>query len=232
MDISEKIVELIRENRISTTEVADALGKTGSLLGVTSLNRLESAVGKIKVITPFRDSNYLVHKEAELISPGDVVYIKPIEFSNVAIFGELVAKYCLLYRGAAAIVVEGPVRDTERLIRDGYPIWCMGSNPVGAVNIDTGKDFIANSQIVNQFEGGVAVCDEGGVVLIPNSAMSTTTLQKLKKIELVEDIWKYCLNTLKWSTYDIVVKKRYEYDQEAIPKKFIDELRELEIDGE
>ena len=44
MILRENIISLIKTNRISTTEVSDALGKKGGLLGVKPLNRGKFAV--------------------------------------------------------------------------------------------------------------------------------------------------------------------------------------------
>lgn len=222
MTIQHELVDLIRRNRISTTEVADALDKSGSLPGVMPLSGLQKATGPIRVITPAFDSNFAVHRDIIGIEPGDVVLIEPIQFSDVAVFGELIAKYCILYKQAAGIVVNGNVRDTARLIRDGYPIWCTGSNPVGAQNTYKGEDSNLSSPIVDKYDGGVAVCDEGGVVLIPAEDVNQAMLTKLQKIEAIEDLWHYCLNTLKWNTYEIVVLQRYRYDTDEIPSTLLE----------
>lgn len=222
MDIALEIADLIRRNRISTTEVADALGKKGSVLGVTPLNALKYAVGRIRIVTPVDDSNYLLHREIQNIEPGEILFVRPQGFSEVAVFGDLVAKYVLLYRQASAIVVEGNVRDTSRLVREGYAIWCHGSNPVGAINISTREDDEYPSL---QNPEGIAVCDQGGVVIISEAECNLETLGKLRYIEALEDMWQYCLNTLKWSTFDIVVQKRYLTDTRDIPPELLRAIR-------
>lgn len=227
MNLESEIVELIRKNRISTTEIADALGKTGSLPGLLPLNSLKYAVGKVRLIEPMNDSNYILHQELEAVEPGEVIHIRPIGFSDVAVFGDLVAKYTLLYKQAAAIVVEGNVRDTARLVREQYPIWCMSSNPVGAVNFKTHSEETQVGSEQSRINGGIAVCDEGGVVIIPANLINSNLSKKLQHIEALEDLWHYCLNTLKWSTYDIVVKKRYLEDSEDIPSSLLDSINQL-----
>lgn len=228
MDLETEIVDLIRKNRISTTEIADALGKTGSVPGVFPLNSLKYAVGKIRWIRPLNDSNFILHKELENVQPGEVVYVRPLNFSNVAVFGDLVAKYTLLYKQASAIVVEGNVRDTARLVREQYPIWCMSSNPVGAVNFQTHSEVELSSVLDGETYGGIAICDEGGVVVIPKKAINEDLSKKLHHIEALEDLWHYCLNTLKWSTYDIVVKKRYLEEGQDIPISLLASITSLE----
>lgn len=228
MDLEAEIVDLIRKNRISTTEIADALGKTGSVPGVFPLNPLKYAVGKIRWIMPMNDSNFVLHRELENVQPGEIVYIRPLNFSNVAVFGDLVAKYALLYRQAAAIVVEGNVRDTARLVREQYPIWCVSSNPVGAVNFQTHSEEELSGALGAMTHGGIAICDEGGVVVIPKNAIDLVLSKKLQQIEALEDLWHYCLNTLKWSTFDIVVRKRYLEEGQDIPISLLASITSFE----
>jgi len=220
MVIRENIISLIKTNRISTTEVSDALGKKGGLLGVKPLNRGKFAVGEIFQCNPRNDSNYEVHKSIQSVKQNNIVLITPSNFTEVAVFGDLVAKYCLLYKQAAAIVVNGNVRDVARLIKEDYKIWSQGINPVGAVN-----DNILNPAGVNDglkdLTGGIAVCDDGGVVVIEAQEITTKTYDSLVRIEALEDLWQYCLNTLKWSTMDIVVNKRYCKDQQNIPSSLL-----------
>jgi 4-hydroxy-4-methyl-2-oxoglutarate aldolase len=225
MDIALEIADLIRRNRISTTEVADALGKKGGVLGINPLNSLKYAVGRIRLVTPVDDSNYLLHREIQYVEPGEILFVRPQDFTEVAVFGDLVAKYVLLYRQAAAIVVEGNVRDTSRLVKEGYAIWCRGSNPVGAINSSTRVEV---EYPATQSTGGIAVCDEGGVVIISEAECNPVTLRKLRYIEALEDMWQYCLNTLKWSTYDIVVQKKYLTDTRDIPPGLLRAIREAE----
>ncbi len=225
MEIALEIADLIRRNRISTTEVADALGKKGSILGVNPMNSLKYAVGRVRLITPVDDSNYLLHREIQDVEPGEIVFVKPQNFTEVAVFGDLVAKYVLLYRQAAAIVVDGNVRDTARLVREGYAIWCRGSNPVGAINSST---RVETDYPPVQGSHGIAVCDEGGVVIISEDECNAKTLARLRHIEALEDMWQYCLNTLKWSTFEIVVEKRYLIETRDIPPELLRAITELE----
>lgn len=220
MAIREDIISLIKTNRISTTEVSDALGKKGGLLGVKPLNRGKFAVGEIFHCNPRNDSNYEVHQSIQSIKPREIILVSPSNFTEVAVFGDLVAKYCLLYKQAEAIVVNGNVRDVARLLKEDYKIWSKGINPVGAVN----NNILDSANISDNFidlSGGIAVCDDGGVVIIEAQEITTKTYESLVRIEALEDLWQYCLNTLKWSTLEIVVNKRYHHDQQNIPSSLL-----------
>ena len=48
MDIREKIIDYIDTNKVSTTEVADCLGKKGVLEDIMPVNVGQFCVGKIK----------------------------------------------------------------------------------------------------------------------------------------------------------------------------------------
>ena len=52
--------------------------------------------------------------------------------------------------------------------------------------------------------------------------------ERLERIELQEDIWKYCLDTLKWDTKKIVCERAYLDSQDQLPppqQKTLERLR-------
>ena len=77
------------------------------------------------------------------------------------------------------------------------------------------------------YEGAVMVCDDSGVVMIPKEKITGQLLTKLNFIEFQEDIWFYCLDTLKMSTFDIVCRKKY-LDGELLDRKLLDKLEEFQ----
>ena len=114
MESKEKIIEYITKNRVSTTEVADCLGKTGVVENVFPLNRGHFAVGEVQYLYAIQDSNWTVHEDldAEPVS-GKVIFIDAIDVHNRAVIGDLVSKYILLYMGNKAVVCTGRMRDAH-----------------------------------------------------------------------------------------------------------------------
>ena len=47
-DITDEIIDYLIRNRVSTTEVTDAMGKTGVMPGLYPINRGQYKAGKIK----------------------------------------------------------------------------------------------------------------------------------------------------------------------------------------
>lgn len=227
--IAQKIIDTIKLNRISTTEVADALGKKGVLPGLLPVTNDMHCVGPVRTVFTAYDSNYGIHDQVRAVEPGEVVVVYAHECEGRAIFGDLVSKFITLYRRAAAVAVNGLVRDAARLRRERYPVWSTGVTPLGCYNVK-GDAFPADleASIRAEVEGGIAVCDDGGVVIIPAANVNEDMLERLEKIELQEDIWFYCLNVLKWDTKKIVVDRDYLTERDKLPAAFRDALATLE----
>lgn len=223
-----EIIRYIRRNRVSTTEVADALGKQGVLPALTPLSSDQFKVGRVRCVFTAHDSNQALHEQIRHVQEDEIVLLFSHACDGRALLGDLIARYILLYRGAQAMVVDGLVRDASRLRRERYPIWARGATPLGCYNIPA-EPFPKKleAEIRVRYEGGVAVCDDGGVTVIPKSRLNADMLERLERIELQEDVWYYCLNTLKWDTKKIVCDKAYLKDRHQLPAAYRDALRRL-----
>lgn len=221
MSIENEIIDYLIRNRISTTEVADCLGKSGAVEGVKAVNRGHYAAGKVKWIYAYGESNWTVHEQISNIEENSIVLFEAFDCGERAIFGELVSKYLLLYCQCKALVVMGNIRDAAGLIRENYPIWAYGFNPVGCFNRKPSTEYSINTIKTHRkkYDDTLAVCDDCGVVLIPRQCVNQEFLQKLKKIEEQEDIWFDRLDHYKESTFEIVCKQRYLQDEAYMRRK-------------
>lgn len=209
--MKQQIIDFIRRNRVSTTEVADCLGKKGVLENVMPINHGHFRVGNVKWVYAHAESNWDVHEQIVSTEENDIVFIEAFDCKHRAIIGELVCKYILLYRQASAIICNAKFRDAGALLRENYPIWCTGFTPVGCFN--TKPDKLLDAKIIEQhksmYDGAIAVCDDCGVVVIPKELHTEEFLQKLVRIEEQEDIWFNRLDHYKENTFDIVCLKKY-----------------------
>lgn len=226
----QKALDLIESNRISSTEIGDVLGKKGQIENVHPLNSGLFVAGEVRVVYAINDSNYEVHKQlAESEDFADkIVFIYNVDCSR-SIFGDLVSKYIFLYKRAKAIVVNGKLRDAHTLIKENYPIWLSGVSPIGCVNYVNGPDIDQSllEDIKEKYNGSIMVCDDSGVVMIPKEKIDEKLLTRLKFIEIQEDIWFYCVDTLKMSTYDTVCLKKY-LKEDLIDKSLLHQLEEFQ----
>ncbi len=214
-DIIYRIIEYIETNKVSTTEVADCLGKSGVVPDIYPIKHGLFRVGKVKWVYAFNESNWEVHEQVRDVQRGDIVYIECFDCKERAVIGELVSKFILLYRRGAAIVTNGRMRDAHRLIKGNYSVWCKGFSPVGCFNTKNETPF--DEKIIKsrkeEFDGAVMVCDDSGVVLIPKEQLTEEFYEKLEKIEEQEDIWFDCIDRRKWDTFDTVCLKKYRDDK-------------------
>ena len=211
MKMRDKIIEYIKCNRVSTTEVADCLGKTGVIPDVMPIRSGYFQVGKVKWVYAFDESNWSVHEQITNTEKEDIVLIDTFGCNGRAVIGELVSKYILLYRQASAIVALAPMRDAAALLKENYPIWCKGFNPVWWFNKKSNNfpqgDILKEHK--EKYDGAIAVCDDCGVVLIPKEFHDENFYQKLEAIEEQEDIWFERLDRFKENTFEIVCLKKY-----------------------
>ena len=209
--MKEKIIDYIRRNRVSTTEVADCMGKSGVIENVMPINKGHFKVGNVKWVYAYNESNWDVHEQIISTKEGDIVFIEAFECKNRAIFGELVSKYLLLYLQANAIVCGGKMRDAPPLLRENYPIWCTGFTPIGCFNSkpEVSFDPVIYKEHKEKYDGSIAVCDDCGAVAIPKNLHTQEFYEKLIHIEMQEDIWFDRLDRKKESTFEIVCLKTY-----------------------
>lgn len=229
MSIKDEIISVIKNNRISSVEVADALGKSGVIEGPKPLVPRKFVVGEVKYIYGHSRSNWPIHEQGEKVENGGILYVDTFECYNQAAFGDIVAKYFILYKEFDGIVVNGLMRDIHALIKQDYPVWALDVTPLGCYNkkVEPSPEIVAQAEKNRaELEGGVMVADDSGVTLIKKELLNEQTLKKLHFIELQEDIWYYCLDTLKWSTYKTICEKAYLTDPDVLPEVLRRKLEE------
>lgn len=206
-----KILEYIRINRVSSTQVADSLGKTGELEpGLKPILPGSRAAGFVHYAPALYGTNWYTHKYLRDVQPNTVVYVEVSNCDGRAVFGSLVSKYLLLYRQVAGIVVGGLVRDVHQMIKERYPIWCHGFTPIGCVNQEIDYDEALILKRKEFYEGSIIVADDTGATIIHKDQLTEELFHKLEFMEEQEDIWFDCIDRLKWDTFDTVCLKKYK----------------------
>ncbi len=229
-NIEHQIIEIIERNRISSTEVADALNKKGVIHGLQPVNLGKHITGKIKYVYAFDESNWPLHEQIQDIEEDVILFVDAFNCNNKAIFGDLVAKYLILYKRVRAIVVNGLLRDVPNLRKHGYPIWYLGTTPLGCYNIPVELTKNTENEMNTRrmfFEGGILTCDDSGCTLIEKNLIAEDILKRLELIELQEDIWFFCIDTLKWSTYETVCLKNYLNNPDVLPPILKEKVKQI-----
>lgn len=215
MTIQESIIDKVKRNRISTTEVADCLGKKGVVPGVFPLNRGHFRCGPVFWTYACNECNWEFHEQIRDFPEDCILLTETFNCNGKAVFGSLVSKFLMLYRQASAIVVMGKLRDIPHLLKENWPVWYEGGTPIGCYNrksceaMDTG--LIEQRKAF--YNGSIAVCDDSGVVVIPKEQHNQEFIEKLDHIEQQEDTWFDCIDRLKWDTFRTVCLKEYEDEE-------------------
>lgn len=210
MELIDSIIEYIEKNRVSSTEVADCLGKTGLLdPKLKPILPKKRSVGKVFYAPSFNGSNWYTHYFLQNAPEDHIILIEGINCGEKSIIGSLVAKYTMLYKRAKGIISLATLRDAHTLIKEEYPIWSYGFSPIGLEKVDNGINEEIYQQRKAEFDDAIIVADDCGVVLVKKEQLTEDFLQALKNIEEQEDIWFDCLDRLKYSTFEIVCQKKY-----------------------
>jgi len=226
----ELILEDIKTNRISSTEIADALGKAGVLPELKPLNKGKYVAAKVFYVYTWAQSNWPLHEQIQRAPRGSIVYVDSFDCDSRAVLGDLVAKQLFIYQKVSALVVNGNIRDAHRLIKEDYPIWSLGATPLGCHNKKVPLDNTTSIKAKlrsDLFANSILVADDSGCTLIQNDRINNELARALAHIELQEDIWYYCLDTLKMSTFEIICEKQYLYTPDLLPPSLISKLNLL-----
>ncbi len=230
----ESLLEQISINKISSVEVADALKKTGVLNGVHPINHGKYVVGQVYYVCTWLESNWPLHDQIQEVPSGSVVFVDVYECNDRAVLGDIVCKQLFTYQRVQGLVVNGYVRDAHRLIKEDYPIWSKGVTPLGCFNTSKEpnkevKKFMLERKRI--FDQALLVADDSGCTLIQKENQDALLLNSLQHIELQEDIWYYCLDTLKMNSYQIICLKKYIEDTSLLPPVLLDRLQNLHSSG-
>ena len=91
MSYTSKIIDFCISNRVSTTEVADALGKSGVVPKVQAVSLNKFCVGPVRTVFTANNSNYAVHDQIRDVQKGEVVIIFAHNCNDRAIIGDLIS---------------------------------------------------------------------------------------------------------------------------------------------
>jgi regulator of RNase E activity RraA len=194
------LLETIKSLDLGSSEIADALGKTGSL-EVQPINSGKKVYGECYYVPAFENTNWDVHEKIQFIPEKAVAVIVGIN-TDRAIIGDLVCEYLFEFKKVTAVVVVGKIRDIQTIKDRNWPVWCRGFSPIAAFNKkDLPSETSTCQSIVwkEVLENTIAICDETGVVVIKKNF----PIENIIAISEKEKFWHEQLKLGK-STFEIV----------------------------
>jgi 4-hydroxy-4-methyl-2-oxoglutarate aldolase len=131
-----ELAELARLGTATVHEAADRARVVDvALIQVVPGSR---AAGAARTVLCGQDDNLMVHAAMARLQPGEVLVLSMPEPAPVALVGDLLATQAQV-RGAAAILVDAAVRDSEELTAMGLPIWARWIRSRGATKDVVGE---------------------------------------------------------------------------------------------
>jgi 4-hydroxy-4-methyl-2-oxoglutarate aldolase len=153
--------------RLGSATVYEASGREGMVdLSFEQVIPGSRAAGPARTVRCGQGDNLMVHAVMERVEPGEVVVLTMPEPEPVALVGELLATQAAR-RGAAALLVDAAVRDTEQLRELGLPVWARWVRVRGAEKAAVGSiDEPVEVGGAKIRPGDAVVLDADGVVAV------------------------------------------------------------------
>jgi 4-hydroxy-4-methyl-2-oxoglutarate aldolase len=150
--------------RLGSATVYEASGREGLVdVELRQIVPGSRACGRARTVRCGQDDNLMVHAAMARLQAGEVLVLTMPEPAPVALVGDLLATQAQV-RGAAAILVDAAVRDSEELAGMGLPVWARWIRTRGAT-----KDVVGDLDVPVSV-GGQAIRPGDLVVLDADGA--------------------------------------------------------------
>lgn len=107
----------------------------------------------------------------EAVQPGDVLVVQAYGSRFSGCLGDILVRY-FIRQGGAGIVVDGSIRDAERIRALGIPVWCRGTTPHYASQSELAPWAYDVPVAVGGslcMPGDLIVADDDGPVVVPQA---------------------------------------------------------------
>jgi 4-hydroxy-4-methyl-2-oxoglutarate aldolase len=151
--------------RLGSATVFEASGREGLIdLDLHQVIPGSRAAGPARTVRCGQDDILMVHAAIDAVETGDVLVLTMPEPRPVALIGELLATQAK-GQGAAAVLIDAAVRDTEELRELGLPVWARWIRVQGAARTEVGEIDVPIEV------GGAAISPGDAVVLDADGAV-------------------------------------------------------------
>lgn len=168
--------------RLGTATVYEAAGRRGLVdapwIQVVPGSR---AAGPARTVLCGQGDNLMMHAAMAAVQPGDVLVVSMPEPESVALMGDLLATQAKA-QGAAAVLIDGAVRDVEELAQLGLPVWARFVSIRGATKDVVGSidDAVTVGGLLIE-PGDIVVLDADGVAAVPLDQVASVLAASLER---------------------------------------------------
>jgi 4-hydroxy-4-methyl-2-oxoglutarate aldolase len=179
--VSEPYDELAQ---LGSATVFEASGREGLIdLDLHQVIPGSRAAGPARTVRCAQDDILMVHAAMDRLEPGDVLVLTMPEPKPVALLGELLATQAK-GRGAAAVLIDAAVRDTEELRDLGVPVWARWIRVQGADRAEVGEiDLPVEIGGAAISPGDAVVLDADGAVVVAKDRLEEVAQASRERAE-------------------------------------------------
>jgi 4-hydroxy-4-methyl-2-oxoglutarate aldolase len=180
---------------ISTASLHEAAGKLGALPSVIKpLGAQVRLIGPALTVSCSPGNNLWLHEAIYRAEPGAVIVADTSNAPEYGYWGEVMAIAAMM-RGISGLVINGGVRDSERLLELAFPVFCSaicirgtGKNPREPGSI--GEPILIGDTVIKL--GDVVVGDADGVMVLgserADSIVSLAAQRDLREQQIFEEL--------------------------------------------
>ena len=196
--------------RLGTATVFEASGREGLIdLDLHQVIPGSRAAGPARTVRCAQGDNLMVHAALDRLDAGDVLVLTMPEPEPVALLGELLATQAKV-KGAAAVLVDAAVRDTEDLRGLGLPVWTRWIRVHGANRTEVGAiDEPVAMGGASIAPGDAVVLDSDGAVIVARERIGDVLTASRDRAENErEKREQFRSGVLSYDLYDL--RRRFE----------------------
>jgi 4-hydroxy-4-methyl-2-oxoglutarate aldolase len=192
--------------RLGSATVYEAGGRRGYVdIDLHQIVPGSRVAGPARTVVCGQDDNLMVHAVMAAVQPGEVIVLTMPEPRPVALVGDLLATQAQA-QGAAGMLIDASVRDTEELAEMGLPIWARWIRVKGAAKdvpgtlgdpVSVGGATIRQGDIVVLDADGVAVVEAERVKEVLQASLEREERERVKRAQLQGGALSYDLDGLR-----------------------------------
>jgi len=172
---------------IGTATVHEASGRKGYVdCAIKPIAKGVRICGPAFTVQCHPKDNLMLHKALERAQPGDILVATVGGYYEAGYWGGLMATSAV-GRNLGGLAIDGCVRDSEEMIRMGFPIFCRGccirgtaKSTLGLINHPT----LFGGAMVNP--GDLILGDDDGMVIVERAECEEVLAKSLARVEAEE----------------------------------------------
>lgn len=158
---------------LPVANIGDSMNRTFCMDAAIRPFNAQPLLGTAFTVKVRPGDNLLLHKALDMAQAGDIIVVDGQRDLANSLIGELMINWAIK-KGIAGVVIDGAIRDVNRIREASIPVYAAGVNPAGPYKEGPGEinfPIVCGGVTVNP--GDIIVGDADGVIVInPKDAAS------------------------------------------------------------